>query len=113
MLNYISFTFLLLHFSSVVVVSELKGISPKNVNFVIIYSSLKLLQTCMSFFLLMNTNEDILKNVGKKTVDCIEFHSKTRQWTVNCLVTNILQNIFFCVHQKKETQTDLKQLEDE
>ncbi len=26
--------------------------------------------------------------------------------TVNCLVTNILQNTFFCVQQLKETHTD-------
>ncbi len=32
--------------------------------------------------------------------------------TVNCLVTNILQNIF-CVQQKKETQTGLEQLQGE
>jgi len=31
---------------------------------------------------------------------------------VNCLVTHILQNIFFCVQQKKkkETQTGLEQM---
>jgi len=28
---------------------------------------------------------------------------------VNCLVTNILQNILFCVQQKKETRTGLEQ----
>ncbi len=33
--------------------------------------------------------------------------------TISCLATNILQNIFFCVQQKKETHTDLKQEEDE
>ncbi len=27
------------------------------------------LQTCMIFFLLLNTEEDILKNVGNQTVD--------------------------------------------
>ncbi len=31
----------------------------------------------------------------------------------NCLVTNIFQNIFFCVKQKKETHTVLEQLEGE
>ncbi len=31
----------------------------------------------------------------------------------NCLVTNILQNIFFCVQQKKETHTGLAQHEGE
>ncbi len=48
----------------------------------------------------------------------IEFHSiLSLLWksmaTVNCLVTNFLKNIFFCVQQKKETHTGLEQLEDE
>ncbi len=30
--------------------------------------------------------------------------------TVNCLVTNIFQNIFFCVPQLKELDTGLEQL---
>ncbi len=29
--------------------------------------------------------------------------------TINCLLTNILQNIFFCVQQKKEIHTSLEQ----
>ncbi len=33
--------------------------------------------------------------------------------TVKCLATNILQNIFFCAQQKKETPTDLDQVEGE
>ncbi len=33
--------------------------------------------------------------------------------TVNCLVTNILQNIIFSVQQKKYTHTGLEQLESE
>jgi len=28
-----------------------------------------LFQTCMSFFVLLNTKEDILKNAGNQTVD--------------------------------------------
>ncbi len=31
--------------------------------------------------------------------------------TSNCLITNILQNIFFCVQQKKETHTRSEQIE--
>ncbi len=31
--------------------------------------TLKLSQTCMSFFLLLNTKEDILKHIGNQTVD--------------------------------------------
>jgi len=30
--------------------------------------------------------------------------------SINCLVTDILLNIFFCVQQKKEVHTGLKQL---
>jgi len=30
---------------------------------------------------------------------------------INCLLTDILQNIFFCVQQKKEIHAGLKQLE--
>ncbi len=33
--------------------------------------------------------------------------------TINCLVTKILQNIFFCAQQKKESHTGLQQLEAE
>ncbi len=33
--------------------------------------------------------------------------------TSDCLITNILQNTFFCVQQKKETQTGLEQLKGE
>ncbi len=33
--------------------------------------------------------------------------------TVNCSVTNILQDILFCVQMKKETHTGLEQVEDE
>jgi len=36
------------------------------------------------------------------------------QWesmgSINCLFTNILQNIYFCVQQEKEIHTGLKQL---
>jgi len=44
----------------------------------------------------------------------IDFHSrKKKQWksvgAVNCLVNNPLQNIFFCVQQKKESRTSLEQ----
>jgi len=48
----------------------------------------------------------------------IDFHSRKKiLWqstaTVSCLDTNILQNIFFCVQQKKETHTGLEQHEGE
>jgi len=33
--------------------------------------------------------------------------------SINCWVTNNLQNIFFCVQQKKKIHIDLEQLEGE
>ncbi len=65
-------------------------------------------QTCITDFLLRNTIEDILKNVGNQTVsvfrlwlilwlifdDTVEVSGK---W--NLLFTSILQNIFYCVPQ--------------
>ncbi len=39
----------------------------------------------------------------------IEIHTMDSMATVSCLVTNILQNIFFCVWEKKETHTGLEQ----
>jgi len=66
----------------------------------------------MSLFLLLNTKEDVLKNDWN-----IYFHSiffffyYGSQW---CLTTLVLyNNIFLCVHQKKETPTDLENLEGE
>ncbi len=55
--------------------------------------------------------------VTKQLMVAIDFHSMEKKilWksmaTVNCLVTNILQNIFFCVQQKKEAHTGLVELE--
>ncbi len=74
--------------------------------------TLKLFQTC-SFFLLLNTEEDILKNVGNQTVDGSHWLLYYGVAAVNCLITNILQNTFFCVQQKKGIHTGLKQLEGE
>ncbi len=45
----------------------------------------------MSFFLLLNTKEDILKNVGNQIVDGSHLqYGHNTMATVNCLVTNIL-----------------------
>jgi len=45
------------------------------------------------------------------------FMSAILQWesmlSINCLVTDILQNIFFSAQQKKEIHPGLKQLEGE
>ncbi len=59
----------------------------------------------MTYFLLSNIKEDILKNVGKQTVSVpIDFHymdeekkKYSSKLETETLVTNILQNIFFCV----------------
>ncbi len=59
---------------------------------------LKLFQTRLSFFLLLSTKEDILKN-GNQTVD-ISFPKYGRKNTMEVndyQQLNILQNIFFCV----------------
>ncbi len=48
-------------------------------------------QNLMTYFLLWNRKEDILINVFVHTMEGI----------LNSLVTNILQNIFFYVQQKK------------
>jgi len=60
----------------------------------------------------MNTTEDILMNDWK--FGTIDFHSifffyYGSQWYVPI----VLQNIFLCVQQKKETYTGLQQLEGE
>ncbi len=58
-------------------------------------------------FVLWNTKIYILKNAGNQTVSVpIEFHYILKHTVEingnrNCLVTNILQNIFFCIPQKK------------
>jgi len=50
-----------------------------------------LFQTCMSFFLLLNTKEDILKNlteaIGLRGIFFLLWKSMA---PVNCLITNIL-----------------------
>jgi len=47
-----------------------------------------------------------LKKVGNQTNTYYEYCGS--QWG---LVTDILQNIFFCVQQNKEIQTGMKQLD--
>jgi len=53
-------------------------------------------QSCMNLFLLLNTKKNP-----------IDFNSIFPYWSMgslNCLVTDILQNIFLCVQPKKEMQ---------
>ncbi len=61
----------------------------------------------MDFFLLLNTKEKML--VTKLLMVAIDIYSMEKKkilWksmaTVNCSVTHIFQNIFFCVQQKKK-----------
>ncbi len=62
----------------------------------------------MSFFLLLNTKEDIFKTVGKQTVDGSHWllYGKKIPWTsmvtVNCFFTNSLKNFFFVFNRRKK-----------
>jgi len=53
------------------------------------------------------------KNKRRYYEECLFFLLWKSMGSINCLVTDILQNIFFCVQQKKENHTGLKQLEGE
>jgi len=92
--------------------------SPKNENSLSL-QSLKLFQTCMSFFLLLNTEEDILKNVCNQT-DLLYYwryniHSRKRKYygsqSVDLFDYKHSFTYFLCVQHKKETHTGLEQLE--
>ncbi len=67
-----------------------------------------LFQTFMTDFLLWNTKEDILKNVGNQMVLCsIDLDNMTKkyyggQWDPKWFGSEY-QNILFCVLQKTET----------
>jgi len=72
----------------------------------------------MSFFLLLNTKEDILKN-DWNSIGSIDFHSIYLFFLLwksmvpnNCLVPVVLQ-ILLCVQQMKETHRGLEQLDGE
>ncbi len=88
----------------------------KEVANVILNNALHRLHACLSFFYLLNTKEDTLKNDGNLTIagshwlGLFSILYKSRS-TVNCLVAHSLQYIFLCVQQKTETHTGLEQLE--
>ncbi len=73
----------------------------------------------MNVFVLLNTKEDILKNVETEQFwGTIDFHSIffllwKSMVPQNSLITNFLQNIFLCVQQNKDIHTGLELLEDE
>ncbi len=68
-------------------------------------------QTCIDLFLVVNTKEDISKNVGNQTAAgpldsrIILVNTMELMGTSNCLVFHILQNSMW---QKKETHSGLK-----
>jgi len=76
----------------------------------------------MNVFLVLYTKVDILKNVGNHTVSLvsIDFHGVSvllffsilwnSLWTSSCLVTHIIQNIFFLCSTEER---GLEQLEGE
>ncbi len=68
-------------------------------------------KTCINLFLVVNTKDDISKNVGNQTVAGPLDRYKKILWkslgTSNCLVFHILQNSMY-VQQKKETHSGLK-----
>jgi len=67
--------------------------------------------------LLIYTKKDILENNWNQLFGTIDFHSiffSTMEVNgAKQLVPIVLQNIFICVQQKKETHTGLQQLEGE
>jgi len=53
-------------------------------------------QTCMNFFLLLNTKEDILKNVRNQKVDGpIDFHSVPNSKYLGSISCNYINNLLF------------------
>ncbi len=73
--------------------------------------SLMLFQNCMNVFLLLSTKEGFWKNVCNQAGShwlCSIFSILWKSMaTSNCLLTNILQKIFFCVQYKTESLTGL------
>jgi len=66
----------------------------------------------MNFFLLLNTKEEILKNLGNQTVLAFLFFHES-QWgpSTVCISTVFKISFFVCVQWKKEFHTGLEQHE--
>ncbi len=65
----------------------------------------------------VNDDRMFLYDSRRQPLTSIEWGGKNKQKlklmaTVNCLLTNVLHNIFSCVQQKKEAHTGLEQVED-
>ncbi len=73
----------------------------------------------MNFFVLPSTKEDILKKIcnqavlGHHTLPIVEKKIIWKSMVPQNSVFRILQNIFLCVQQNKDTLTGLEQLEGE
>ncbi len=68
----------------------------------------------MSFFVqLKKTKTFLTKQLPAVPIDFHDMGENTMEINSNCLVTNILQNIFSCVQQKKQIHTGLEQHEGE
>ncbi len=73
-----------------------------------------LFQTCICFFHMSNTQEDTLKKFEEPNSwsPLTSIVGKLILWmsmgTINCLITSILQNIFFYFQHNKETHTGLE-----
>ncbi len=95
-LNFLKYSFL----------ETLKGIVHPRIK---ILSSFIHTQIWVSFFCWTQKKVFWRMLVTKQLIVAIDFYSiLSILWksmaTINCLVTNLLQNIFFCAQQKKETQ---------
>jgi len=65
----------------------------------------------MNFFLLLNTKEDILKNLGNQTVLAVLFFHESQWGPSTVWLPTVFKISFFCVQQKKEIHTGLEQHE--
>ncbi len=93
--------------------------SSKNENSVIIYSLSRFSKPIWISFFRSKQNKLFWRMLlTKQLMVAIDFHCIfSILWksmaTVNCLVANILQNIFFCVHQNNEIHAGLEWVNDE
>ncbi len=99
--------------------SKLPATISKKLKFCHHLLTLNWFQPSTNVFVLANTKEDILKNVGNRAVlghnwlPYIFFLLWKSMVPQNCVATNFLQNIFLCVRQNKDIRTGLEPIEGE